>query len=106
MSRLRSGPVDGEPVRLVGGDTNEVGVQELANTSPGGHELGGAGVEAVQLLYVVHHVVHGLLGDLERPGDLLGVFRAIGLLLSQPLHRPVLRLNDLLGGCRSWSPSR
>ena len=90
---MDDGPVDGEPVRLVGGDIDEVGMQKLANTSPSSHELGGAGVKAVQLLYVVHRVFRSLLGDLKRPGDPLEVFRAIGLLPSQPLHLPVLRLN-------------
>ena len=43
-------PVDGEPTRLAG-DAKGVGVQNLANTSlvESYHELGHAGVEAVQL---------------------------------------------------------
>ena len=72
-------------VRLVGGDTDGSACRTLSNKTPVGigHVLGDAGVGAVQLLYVVHRVVHNWLGD---PGDPLGVFRAIGLLLSQPLH--------------------
>jgi hypothetical protein len=53
-------------------------------------------VEAIQLLYVVRHAFHGLLGDPERPGDLLGITHAIGLLLLQPLDLLILRHDDLL----------
>ena len=63
---MDDGPV-GEPVRLVGGDADWADVQDLANISlvGSGHELGDAGVETVQLLYVVRRVVHSLLGALE-----------------------------------------
>ncbi len=61
LVNVDDGPVDGEPVRLVR-DAHGVGVQDLANTLPvgGGHELGDAGMEAVQLLYVVPRVDHSI----------------------------------------------
>ena len=103
LVKVDVGSVDGKRVRLVA-DADGFDVEDLANTPPveGCHELGDAGVEADQLLYVVHRIDHSLLGDLERPSDPLGVSRAIGLLLSQPLHLPILRLDDLLEGA---SPS-
>ena len=54
------GPVDGEPVRLVGGDADGVGVQDLANISlvGSGHELGDAGVETVPCC-ILENLVEG-----------------------------------------------
>ena len=90
---MDDGQVDGEPV---GGDADWVGVRDLANISlvGGGHELGDAGVETVQLLYVVRRVVHSLLGDLEA----LAILSGFPVPSAQPLHLPVLRLDDLLEG--------
>jgi len=87
LAELDDGPVDGKRIGFVGGGADGVGVQDMADASlvGGGHGLGDAGVEAVQLLNVVRRAFHDVLGDPERPGDPVGISHGIGLLLLQPL---------------------
>jgi len=96
-------PVDGEPIGLIGGNANGVSMQDLANASRFwvDHELGDAGMEAVQLLYVIYCIVNSLLGNLERPSNPINISYVISLLLLQPFDLPVLRHDDLLEGANS-----